>query len=103
MPTDHTAGAPAGDAWAALERALAAVVGATRGPAQQRELLSEFMAMGQSHDLERRQLLWGYKHVETRLYLFLGDAGDAYHYDARSGRYVRLPVRDALARARAAA
>lgn len=103
MPTDRTPDALVGDAWAALERALAAVVGTTRDPAQGRELLGEFMAMGQSHDPQRRQLLWGYKHVATRRYLFLDAAGRAYVYDATDGRYVGLPVRDALARARAAA
>lgn len=87
------------DAWAALERPLVHV---TRDPARGRELLGEFMAMGQSHDPDRGQLLWGYQHVDTRRYLFLGDAGDASHDDARSGRYVPLLVHDARARTRAA-
>lgn len=72
-------------------------------PAQQRELAGKFMAMGQSHDPERRRLLWAYKHVETRRYLFLDEAGGAYTYDAGGGRYTPLPVRDAVAHARAAA
>lgn len=103
MPADPRAGAPFNDAWAALEHALSGVVGASLSPAQQRELAGEFMAMGQSHDPERRRLLWAYKHVETRHYLFLDEAGRAYTYDAAGGRYTPLPVRDAVARARAAA
>lgn len=107
MQTDDTAeasgdAAPAGDPWAALERALTAVVGTTLGPARQRELCGEFMAMGQRHDAERGQPVWGYKHVGTRRYVFLDAADRAFTYDARGGRYVPTAVRDGLARARGA-
>lgn len=91
-----------GDLWAALEEVVERVVGATLTPARQRELVGEFMAMGPTHDGERARMLWGYKHVGTRRYVFLDHAGGAYHYDAGAGRYVGLPARDAIARAREA-
>lgn len=100
--SDASGRAVAGDLWAALEQALAATVGGSLAPPQQRELMGEFMAMGQTHDAERGQLVWGYKHIDTRVYLFLDAAGGAYIYDARGGQYVRTAPRDAIARARGA-
>jgi hypothetical protein len=65
-------------AWHALEHAVASAVPTPRRLA----VLGEFMAMGRYWSPPDDRPLWAYKHVDTRRYVFLDDAGSGYVYDA---------------------
>ena len=85
-------------AWHALEHAVASAVPTPRRLA----VLGEFMAMGRYWSPPDDRPLWAYKHVDTRRYVFLDDAGSGYVYDAMSRRYAPVPVACGIAWARGA-
>lgn len=85
-------------AWRALERAVFSAVPTVRCTA----VLGEFMAMGRHWSSPDDRALWAYKHVDTRRYVFIDDAGTAYVYDAGLRRYDPVSVVHGIARARGA-
>ena len=93
---------PSVSAWHALEMAVAAM---RREPATARgvhAVLGEFMAIGTFRDSARGRTVWGYKHTETRRYVFLDEQGGAYTYDATTDVYHPIAPREGIARARQA-
>jgi hypothetical protein len=84
--------------WTALER-----VAALTQSSDELETIAacEFMFMGRE-DLRRGRRIWLYKHIATRNYLNIDDAGHAYRYVAKDlddpGRYIAYRrLGDALA------